>query len=183
MIRLAFVAKVKCILVLIFLSQTSGTVLRNQAAQCPNSYVNGDFSWFRENAQSLLFMDHLQQKAAQEDLFDWAKEQRSEDYRARLRSLENQFLMPEEIADDCYEQMPIPQKVAQRISYLEDRLEGCGSTEPCPYAGAETSGGFSSTMILRRLSVLQAEMMRQRNVIRFMKMRLVAINRQCEGTL
>ena len=89
--------------------------------------------------------------------------------------------MPEEIPDDCYDQMPIPQKIAQRIAFLEDRLEGCGSAQPCPYAGVESGVGFGSSLMLRRLSIIQAELMRQRNVIRYLRMRLVAINRQCEG--
>ena len=147
--------------------------------QCPN--VNSDLSWFRKNAQALLFMEHLQKRATEENLFDWSKQQGSDQYRSRLRSLENQFVMPEEIPDDCYDQMPIPQKIAQRIAFLEDRLEGCGSAQPCPYAGAESGAGFGSSLMLRRLSVIQAELMRQRNVIRYLRMRLVAINRQCEG--
>ncbi|KAI9553105.1 hypothetical protein GHT06_020996 [Daphnia sinensis] len=151
------------------------------STQCPNSFVNKDLSWFRQNAQTLLFMEHLQQRAAQENLFNWSREQGSEQYRSRLRNLEDQFVMPEEIPDDCYEQMPIPQKIAQRISYLEDRLEGCGAAQaqPCPYSEVNV-GGFGSGMALRRLSVIQAELMRQRNVIRFMRMRLMDINRQCE---
>ena len=130
-------------------------------------------------------MEHLQQRASQENLFDWPKEQGSEKYRSKLRSLEDQFVMPEEIPDDCYEQMPIPQKIAQRISFLEDRLEGCGGaaqSQPCPYAAESAlGGGYGSGLALRRLSAIQAELMRQKNVIRFMRMRLMDINRQCEG--
>jgi hypothetical protein len=132
-------------------------------------------------------MEHLQQRASQENLFDWPKEQGSEKYRSKLRSLEDQFVMPEEIPDDCYEQMPIPQKIAQRISFLEDRLEGCGGaaqSQPCPYAAESAlGGGYGSGLALRRLSAIQAELMRQKNVIRFMRMRLMDINRQCEGEL
>lgn len=176
------------IVLFIYLIQVEAQTLQDsagdlaEAGQCPNSYINKDLSWFRQNAQTLLFMEHLQQRAAQENLFDWSKEQGSEQYRSRLRRLEDQFVMPEEIPDDCYEQMPIPQKIAQRISYLEDRLEGCGAAQaqPCPYSEVNV-GGFGSGMALRRLSVIQAELMRQRNVIRFMRMRLMDINRQCEG--
>jgi hypothetical protein len=91
--------------------------------------------------------------------------------------------MPEEIPDDCYEKMPIPQKISQRISFLEDRLEGCGAaqSQPCPYADEPAVGGYGSGLVLRRLSAIQAELMRQKNVIRLMRMRLMDVNRQCEG--
>ena len=184
------IRKVGMIVFLVFLIQVKAELLRDDAGeigesnQCPNSYLNKDLSWFRQNAQTLLFMEHLQQRASQDDLFDWQKEQGSEKYRSKLRSLEDQFVMPEEIPDDCYEQMPIPQKIAQRISFLEDRLEGCGSaaqSQPCPYAAEPVVGGFGSSLALRRLSAIQAELMRQKNFIRFMRMRLMDINRQCEG--
>lgn len=152
--------------------------------QCQN--VNRDMSWFRQNARALLFMEHLQKRAMEENLYDWSKMSASEQYRARLRSLEDQFVMPEEIPDDCYEQLPIPQKISQRIAFLEDRLEGCSSAipqSPCSYGSGEISGGFSGGLVLRRLSMIQAEQMRQRNIIRLMRMRLAAINRQCEGKL
>lgn len=185
------IQKVALIVLLICLIQVKAQSFQDPAGdlgetgqQCPNSFVNKDLSWFRQNAQTLLFMEHLQQRAVQENLFNWSREQGSEQYRSRLRNLEDQFVMPEEIPDDCYEQMPIPQKIAQRISYLEDRLEGCGAAQaqPCPYSEVNV-GGFGSGMALRRLSVIQAELMRQRNVIRFMRMRLMDINRQCEGNL
>lgn len=185
---------IRKIVFLVCFIQVGAELLRDDAgdigeslSQCPNSYLNKDLSWFRQNAQTLLFMEHLQQRASQENLFDWPKEQGSEKYRSKLRSLEDQFVMPEEIPDDCYEQMPIPQKIAQRISFLEDRLEGCGGaaqSQPCPYAAESAlGGGYGSGLALRRLSAIQAELMRQKNVIRFMRMRLMDINRQCEGEL
>ena len=185
------IRKVGFIFGLILIIQVKADPLRDDAgeigetnSQCPNSYLNKDLSWFRQNAQTLLFMEHLQQRATQDNLFEWPKEQGSEKYRSKLRSLEDQFVMPEEIPDDCYEQMPIPQKIAQRISFLEDRLEGCGAaqSQPCPYAGEPSViGGYGSSLVQRRLSAIQAELIRQKNVIRFMRMRLMDINRQCEG--
>lgn len=153
-----------------------------ESPQCQN--VNRDMSWFRQNARALLFMEHLQRRAMEENLYDWSKMSSSEPYRARLRSLERQFVMPEEIPDDCYDQMPIPAKISQRIAFLEDRLEGCASSipqSPCSSydpAVREVGGGG---LVLRRLSMMQAELMRQRNVIRMMRMRMITINQQCEG--
>lgn len=184
MTRSFSIRQVGLVFFLIFLIQVGQATTQdaNQNGQCPNAYLNNDLSWFRKNAQALLFMEHLQRRATEENLFDWSKQQGSDQYKARLRTLENQFVMPEEIPDDCYDQMPIPQKIAQRIAFLEDRLEGCGAPQPCSYDGTESNVGFGSSLMLRRLSVIQAELMRQRNVIRYMRMRLVAINRQCEGT-
>lgn len=185
------IGKVGWIVFFICLIQVEAAVLKDEegeigeVGQCPNSYINKDMSWFRQNAQTLLFMEHLQQRASRENLFDWSKEQTSEKYRKQLRNLEDQFVMPEEVPDDCYERMPIPQKIAQRISFLEDRLEGCGAAQlpqPCAY-GEPVVGGYGSGLVFRRLSVIQAELMRQRNVIRFMRTRLMDINRQCEGKL
>lgn len=185
------IGKVGWIVFFICLIQVEAAVLKDEegeigeVGQCPNSYINKDMSWFRQNAQTLLFMEHLQQRASRENLFDWSKEQTSEKYRKQLRNLEDQFVMPEEVPDDCYERMPIPQKIAQRISFLEDRLEGCGAAQlpqPCAY-GEPVVGGYGSGLVFRRLSVIQAELMRQRNVIRFMRTRLMDINRQCEGKI
>jgi hypothetical protein len=184
------IRKIGLIIFFICLIQSEAEILKDEAGeigdigQCPNSYLNKDLSWFRRNAQTLLFMEHLQQRASHENLFDWSKEQQSDKYRSRLRNLEDTFVMPEEVPDDCYEKMPIPQKIAQRISFLEDRLEGCGTTQsqPCTYDEPAVVG-YGSGLVLRRLSVIQAELTRQRNVIRFMRMRLMDINRQCEGKL
>lgn len=172
------------ILLITFIIQIKAKEEQMFEGQCQN--VNRDMSWFRQNARALLFMEHLQKRAMEENLYDWSKMSASEQYRARLRSLEDQFVMPEEIPDDCYEQLPIPQKISQRIAFLEDRLEGCSSSipqSPCSYGSGEMSGGFGGGLALRRLSMIQAEQMRQRNVIRLMRMRLAAINRQCEGKL
>lgn len=186
---------------LIFLIQIHGHPIEDDFGedQCPN--VNRDMSWFRQNAKTLLFMEHLQKRAAEENLYGWSDVTGSEQYQSRLRRMENQFVMPEEIPDDCYDQMPIPQKITQRISFLEDRLENCGSAQPCAYGGGETEedfpggglglrtiytrsevGGGYGGLGLRRMSIIQAELMRQRNVIRTMRMRLAAINQQCEGS-
>lgn len=154
----------------------------DQDPQCPNA--NKDLSWFRENAKSLLFMEHLQKRATEEDLYDWSKLTQTDRFRSKLRSLENQFDLPEEIPEDCYEQMPIPQKIAQRISFLEDRLEGCaGSAQrPCTRTLEDedvdyVGGGHAQ----RRLSMLQAELLRQRNVIRQLRTSLIQVNQKCEG--
>lgn len=181
--------KVGLIVFLIYIIQVNAELISDESgeigdtSQCPNSYLNKDMSWFRQNAQTLLFMEHLAKRASQDNLFDWKKEQVSDKYRSKLRSLEDQFVMPEEIPDDCYEKMPIPQKISQRISFLEDRLEGCGAaqSQPCPYADEPAVGGYGSSLVLRRLSAIQAELMRQKNVIRLMRMRLMDVNRQCEG--
>lgn len=166
---------------LIFLIQVQGQEELDGfgEGQCPNA--NKDLSWFRRNAKSLLFMEHLEKRAAKEDLYDWSTLMGSEQYRSRLRSLENQFVMPEEVPEDCYEQMPIPQRIAQRIAFLEDRLESCGSAQPCTLAGGEVDASYAGGLVLRRLSMIQAELMRQRSVIRMMRMRIATINQQCEG--
>lgn len=170
------------VLLFIQIEATPQEIDQDVGSQCPNA--NKDLSWFRQNAKSLLFMEHLQKRAAEENLYDWSKLLGSEQYRSRLRSLENQFVLPEEVPENCYEQTPIPQRIAQRIAFLEDRLEGCGQQQPCGYGGGEVSGGgYGGSLVLRRLSMIQAELMRQRNVIRVMRMRLVSINRQCEGNL
>lgn len=144
--------------------------------QCPSSYLNNDLSWFRQNAQTLLFMEHMQQRAAQENLYDWSNQLGSDQYRSKLRNLENEFVTPDEIPEDCYEQMPIPTSIAQRIGFIEDRLESCGSGQPC---GGD--GGGAGAGMMRRFATLQAEVMRQRSVLRNFRLRLMTINRQCEG--
>lgn len=152
--------------------------------QCPNSYLNNDLNWFRQNAQTLLFMEHMQQRAAQENLYDWSNQLGSEQYRSRLRSLENEFVTPDEIPDDCYEQMPIPLSISQRIGFIEDRLESCGSCGGGGGGGGDgvpvSAGGVG---MMRRFSMLQAELMRQRNVLRNVRLRLMTISRQCDGNL
>lgn len=175
--------KVRLIVVfLIFVIQIRGQYTRDrfdEDQQCPN--VNKDLSWFRQNAKSLLFMEHLQKRATEEDLYDWSTLTKTDRFRSRLRSLENQFVVPEEIPDDCYEQMPIPQKISQRISVLEDRLESCGSGQkPCTRS-LDADDGYIGAPVQRRLSMLQAEMLRQRNVIRQLRTSLATVNQQCEG--
>lgn len=178
---------------LILLIQVHGQPLDDEfgESQCPN--VNRDMSWFRQNAKSLLFMEHLQKRAAEENLYGWSDVLGSDQYSSQLRRLENQFVMPEEVPDDCYDQMPIPKRFAQRISFLEDRLESCGSAQPCAYdeeemrlregytGGIRLRASYGGGLALQRLSTIQAELMRQRNVIRMMRMRLETIDRQCEG--
>ena len=117
------------------------------SSKCPNN----DLSWFRQNARTLLFLEHLQvillfiyfnrfylyiyvfsshqSRAAQENLFDWSNQLGTDTFRSKLRSLEDEFLAPEEVSEECYDRMPIPPVIAQRISFLEDRLESCTSPE------------------------------------------------------
>lgn len=70
-----------------------------------------------------------QSRAAQENLYDWSNQLGSDTFRTKLRSLEDEFLAPEEVSEDCYDRMPIPSTIAQRISFLEDRLESCTGSE------------------------------------------------------
>lgn len=77
--------------------------------------------------------------------------------------------------------MPIQPNIAQRIHYLEDRLENCNNQQiPCALGGsaAVTENGYAVT---RRVSALQAELMRQRALLRQLHLRLVNISRQSEG--
>lgn len=166
---------------MIFIIQVGGRQIRDRFEedfQCPNA--NKDLSWFRQNAKSLLFMEHLQNRASEEDLYDWSKFQQTDRFQSRLRTLENQFILPEEIPDDCYEQMPIPQRISQRISFLEDRLEGCGSSQSRPCRLEEDVDDYSGGA-MRRLSILQAELLRQRNVIRQLRTSMASLTQKCEG--
>lgn len=148
------------------------------ASKCPNS----DLSWFRQNARTLLFLEHLQNRATTENLFDWSNQLGSDTYRAKLRDLENEFLAPEEVPEECYDKMPIPPVLAQRISFLEDRLEGCSGGGEGHLGGQPCDGGGENYVLARRVASLQAELMRQRTVLRSVRLRLSTINRQCEGT-
>lgn len=153
----------------------------NAINKCPSGL--NDLGWFRHNARTLLFMEHLQSRAAKENLFGWSDQLGTESFRSQLRAVEQQFLGADEIPEECLDRMPIQPNIAQRIHYLEDRLENCNSNNqqiPCALGGgaAVTENSYAVT---RRMSALQAELMRQRAILRQLHLRLVNINRQSEG--
>ena len=152
-----------------------------EASRCRGSVPNSDLSWFKNHAQALLFMEHLQQRAAEEDLYGWSSLVSSDAFRNQLRDLESEFVIPDDL--DCPFDQPAAQgsnSLAERIAFIEDRLESC--TAGCSgVAGASQGAGEGLSVVLRRMSELQDELMRQRSVIRAMRTRLVSINRQAEG--
>ena len=171
---------VRWILITAAVTISYGLVRASSELNCPSN----DLSWFRQNAKTLLFMEHFQKLAVAENLYNWSSEMDTEEFQQKLNSLENKFVLPEEMPDECYEQMyAAPQGLIERIGFIEDRLQECSSSgrigngSPC-YGG---ESGASTTMILRRMSVLQTELMRQRNVLRTLRVRLMTVNRQLEG--
>lgn len=126
-------------------------------------------------------MEHLQQRAAQEDLYGWSNLVGSDQFRSQLRDLETEFMMPDDL--DCYDQPAASSgNLAERIAFIEDRLESCGSSNGCNSAAAPPDAGEGVEAVMRRMGTLQAELLRQRTVIRNMRLRLMSINRQLEGT-
>lgn len=54
-------------------------------SECPGPI--GDLRWFQNNAQTLLFMQHLQEKAIVEDLHDWPAQIATDTFQERLQQL------------------------------------------------------------------------------------------------
>lgn len=152
-----------------------------EASRCRGAMPTNDLNWFKNHAQTLLFMEHLQQRAAEEDLYGWSSLVRTDDFRNQLRDLESEFVVPDDL--DCPFEQPGASgggNLAERLAFIEDRLENCASG--CTgVAGASPNAGDGVGVMMRRMSELQEELMRQRNVIRNMRVRLMSVSRQAEG--
>jgi len=165
-------------------------------SECPGPI--GDLRWFQNNAQTLLFMQHLQEKAIVEDLHDWPAQIATDTFQERLQQLKNDLATPEEVSEECLQQMS-PPGLYQRLTALEMRLERCGgpvvptidfddetdpmtdgtdalmSSNPCP--SYDPAG---QPHLHRRISLLEGEVARQKNALRGLRQRIAAIGRQYE---
>jgi len=72
-----------------------------------------DLTWVRANAENLLFLEHLQKQAAEQNLYGWRSQLTSAEYQARLDQINT--------GEECEEV-----SLADRVAMLEERLVTCG---------------------------------------------------------
>jgi len=135
---------------------------------CPTSY---DASWLHRNARTLLFMEHLQETAVERNLYDWVSTSSTQQFGDKVQKLRNELAIPRECQD-----------VVRRIVYLEQRLQ----EDPTRDEAAEGGGGRHQpnlAVVFRQMSVMQSQLARQRNVLRHMRGRLMALGRQAEDLM
>lgn len=85
-----------------------------------------DLAWVRANAENLLFLEHLQRQAAEENLYGWRSQLSSQDYQARLDQIRTG-----QVVEQCTSDEDV--NILERMSVLEERLGNCGG-ESFPYA-------------------------------------------------
>jgi len=140
------------------------------AAGCPaTSRTNYDLSWLQRNAKLLLFVEHLHDVYGHDDPI-WKSKSSSAEFEKTLQQLRSGLQIPEQ----CYN---FGQEMQQRIVYLEERLDECANGS-C-FGEAEEQPDVAG--VYRRMSVMQSQLTRQRNVLRHMRGRLMALNRHVEG--
>jgi len=141
------------------------------AAGCPaTSRTNYDLSWLHRNAKLLLFVEHLHDVNSEDDDI-WESTSNSAEFEEKLQQLRNGLQIPAK----CHN---VSQEILQRFAYLEERVQECiDGSESC-YGGSEEQPDVAG--VYRRMSIMQAQLTRQKNVLRHMRGRLIALNRQME---
>ena len=84
-----------------------------------------DLAWIRANAENLLFLEHLQKQAAEQNLYGWQSQITSQDYQVRLDQIRAGDGLDCGGAScgggSCDDSM-----LLERIVALEERLASCG---------------------------------------------------------
>ena len=132
-----------------------------------------DINWASHNAQSILFLEHLQRKATEEDLYEWKTFLASDDYQMRLRQIESEA--HGQPIDDCGSQDVLsPTMIMDRLAMLEERLVVCSGGGPIaagPCFGPN-QGPQGGEILMRKMTLMQNELRRQRAMIQRMNMQM-----------
>jgi len=144
-----------------------------QEAGCPaTSRSNYDLSWLHRNAKSLFFLEHLQVWAQENDR-GWASKTDSAEFEHKLQELRSGLQIPAECQN-------VAQETLQRFAQVEIRLQECIDVTASCFDGGSEEEQPDVAATFRRMYVMQSQLTRQRNVLRQMRGRLTALNRQVE---
>jgi len=136
-----------------------------------------NLNWASRHGQSILFLEHLQRKAVEEDLFNWKNDLASEEYQVRLRQIESEASgRPTDPFDDCADDASSLPILINRVTMLEERLENChmdsGMINPCY---GKSYGGENQ---MRKIAHMHSELRRQQVIIQRMAMQISHITAQ-----
>lgn len=70
-------------LLLFFATLAVATYPPPQKSSCQQANIN----WVRDNADNLLFLEHMKQQASSQNLYDWQTVSKSSDYQTRLEDI------------------------------------------------------------------------------------------------
>ena len=157
------------LLSLLILSSTVTDV----SSRCSGGSINPvNLNWASRHGESLLFLEFLQRKAVEENLFGggWKTALASEEYQMRLRQIESEASgRPTDPLDDCADDASSITILTDRVTMLEDRVANCNmdsDINPCygqPYGGE---------IQMRKMALMQSELRRQRVMIQRMAMQI-----------
>ena len=152
--------------------QAETTSIKSSAsASLPSS------AWIRDNAENILFLEHLRRQAAEDDLYGWRGQISSEEYQARLDQM---LTMNTECgssscaSSECSSSSSCGSACAtsacsedysmlfDRISVLENR---CGESSSSCGGGEFSSCGGNCEMYGQKMLMLQSELRKQRLMI------------------
>lgn len=170
--------------------QLAGTA---RAAGCQSGLP--DLAWVRANAENLLFLEHLQKQAAEQNLYGWKSELSSQDYQVRLDQIRSGSAWEcgaSSCGGGCEDSM-----LLERIVALEERLASCGGiTHDNPFdiedrpqviqtilggcgGGMDCGGGCE--IYSQRIIILQGELRRQRAMIQRLYQQITIISGSSSG--
>ena len=146
---------------------TLSSIVSDVSGRCGGNINLANLNWASRHGQSILFLEHLQRKAVEENLFEWKSALASEEYQVRLRQIESESSgRPTDPFDDCTDDASIMTILVDRVTMLEDRMANCNMDSGInPYHGR-------GELQMRKVALLQSELRRQRVMTQRMAMQV-----------
>ena len=153
-------------------------------------------AWIRENAENILFLEHLREQAAEDDLYEWRSKRSSADYQTRLDQLlsvdDSTCVSSSCGSSECSSSSSCGSACAtsvcsedssmlvDRVSVLENR---CGESSSC---GQTVSCASGCEMSDQKILLLQSELRKQRQLIQRLYQQVTIISQtstSCSGNI
>ena len=174
-------------------------LVANSKANPASSPAVPSAAWIRENAENILFLEHLREQAAEDDLYEWRSKRSSADYQTRLDQLlsvdDSTCVSSSCGSSECSSSSSCGSACAtsacsedssmlfDRISVLENR---CGESSSSCGGGEFSSCGGNCEMYGQKMLMLQSELRKQRQLIQRLYQQVTIISQtstSCSGNI